>query len=126
MRIAVDGCLARFKDRGVGAYTTNIVRALAELGCDEVLVLVPSWAERDLALDPRADDIEMEVIAADEHGDYHECRLRWQEGALAERLLRRDVDVLLAPVFTFPSAWDGPAVVAVHDLAFERDEGHNM
>jgi glycosyltransferase involved in cell wall biosynthesis len=126
MRIGVDGCLATHVDGGVGVYTTNIARGLCELGGDEVVVLAPHWARRDLALDDRADDLELEVLTADEEStDYHERRRRWQEGALARRLERGDVDVLLAPVFTYPSAWRGPAVVAVHDLAFAHDDEHN-
>jgi glycosyltransferase involved in cell wall biosynthesis len=122
MKVAVDAALASPKNRGTGSYVTNLIKALCRIGQDDVIALLPDWSvqEADLPVDDPALTVVRVDCAAEPPDDVFARRAHWEQELLPSRLGSLGADVFFGPAFAMPLRWDGPAVVTVHDLAFER------
>lgn len=122
MKVAVDAALASHKNRGTGSYIINLIKALCDIGQDDVIALLPEWSvqEADLPVDDPALTVVRVDCAAEPPDDVFARRAYWEQELLPGRLGSLGADVFFGPAFAMPLRWDGPAVVTVHDLAFER------
>ncbi len=125
MRIAIDYNTALRQVAGIGRYTRELVRALAELRSGDDIVLF--YAAHDLrqrvaALDGLLDlqSINPRVSAVPIPLSERWLTIMWQRARLpipVERWTGR-IDLLHAPDFVLPPAWTRRTLVTVHDLSF--------
>lgn len=122
MKVAVDAALASPRNRGTGSYVTNLMKALCRIGQDDIIALLPDWSvqEAELPVDDPALTVVRVDCAAQPPDDVFARRAYWEQELLPGHLGSLGADVFFGPAFAMPLRWDGPAVVTVHDLAFER------
>jgi glycosyltransferase involved in cell wall biosynthesis len=124
MRIAIEYNSALRQVAGIGRYTRELVRALAELQSGDEIVLV--YAARDLkenaALDGlrRLQSLNPRVTAVPIPLSERWLTILWQRARLPLPIERWTgaIDVLHAPDFVLPPARTPHRIVTVHDLSF--------
>ena len=111
--IGIDAAEVEGRATGVGRYTLEIVRRWIDEGQAKRRYVV--FARRREAL-PTVLRENAEVVTSERD----EGVVSWQQLRLPGLLRRRPVDALFAPAYAVPLATRIPAVVAIHDLSFER------
>lgn len=109
MRVGIDGrALAAEARSGVEWYVVHLLRALARLPQAPEII---AYADREVR-DPEAASAVRSVVVRARRG--------WLRAALPWRLWRDRVEVAHFPSTILPPLLPCPAVVTVHDLAWER------
>ena len=127
MKIGIDAKFASSRYGGMGAYTLHIIEALAHLGQDDLIVFVPSDVSPGLALSTHAQRLKIQHVFTKKQSfqDVYDFRAYWEQEVLPVQLEKYAVDVFFGPAFMAPLAWEGPKVITVHDLLFERSPSWN-
>jgi alpha-1,3-rhamnosyl/mannosyltransferase len=107
-RVAVDLRALVRPPTGIGIYTLEILRALAEAG--ELDLVGVAHREPAAAAELRALGVAVEVQAAP-------LGVWWQQAVLPRRLAAGDLDLFWSPLLTLPRRLPLASVVTVHDLA---------
>ncbi|MDQ2806169.1 MAG: glycosyltransferase family 4 protein [Chloroflexota bacterium] len=115
MRVAFDARMVYYRRAGIGQYSIQLLRALADLPPNEagdvrVTVLQSRKDPVPLVQDPRFR--RRPLITP--------CHHRYEQAGLAVELATVRADVLHSPDFIPPFHRACPAVITVHDLAFLR------
>ncbi len=127
MKIGIDAKFASPRYGGLGTYTIAIIKALVDLGRDDIIAFAPEGWGYDLHLPPPSERFAVRAIAADKRApaDFFAFRVHWEQTILPTALERHAIDVFFGPAFMAPVDWPGPRVVTVHDLLFERSDRYN-
>lgn len=108
MKIAVDGYEVHTPTGGVGRITASLVSVLAAL--DPVLEIV-LFVRRPTGL-VFPPSVKEQVLSPDKG------YIRWQNLPLRRALRALRPDILLAPNYTLPFLYGGPALLFEHDISF--------
>lgn len=124
MRIGIDYTAAVRQGGGIGRYTRNLVRALAELDAAEpdvdnryTLFVAGGWGEGD-GLEPWPENFRVRSVPISDrwlHILWQRLRLPLPVQAITGRL-----DLFHSPDFVLPPLGRTPAILTVHDLSFMR------
>jgi glycosyltransferase involved in cell wall biosynthesis len=111
MRIGIDATSLSVPRAGVGTYTANLIRALRELGTDEVVPFLHRDAHPSFA-----DDVQAGVIPGNENGArWRLNRTVWMQTALPRRIMAGSFDVCHFTNCVAPLRCASPYVVTIHD-----------
>lgn len=105
MKILVDATTWAPGRSGIGLYTERLLRALADLGHGDELLLATNRADADFDL------------PAARLGPTMPLRALWMQTALPVQGVLTRPDVVFCPNYMAPLIRTGPVVITVHDLA---------
>lgn len=119
MRIGIDYTAAVRQHAGIGRYTRNLIRALADLDRDNsyTLFVAGGWGEGD-GLGPWPQNFRLRSLPFSDR-----ClNILWQRLRLPLPIqwVTGPLDLFHAPDFVLPPLGRTPAVLTVHDLSFLR------
>lgn len=122
MRIGLDAYVTAPNQGGFTSYISRIVRHLSTLGEDELLVYVPSRSRVVLDALARLPRVVMRSIEFDPaaYATRTERDTTWHQTALLHALETDQPDVCFGTCQFLPLSWNGPSVVTMHDVIFER------
>lgn len=119
MRIGIDYTAAVRQGAGIGRYTRNLIRALAELDRQNryALFVAGGWGEGD-GLGPWPDNFHLRGVPLSDRW----LNILWQRLRLPLpiQLVTGPLDLFHSPDFVLPPLGRTPAVLTVHDLSFLR------
>lgn len=119
MRVAIDYTAAVRQGAGIGRYTRNLIRALAELDTANryTLFVAGGWGEGD-GLGAWPDNFRIRSIPLTDRV----MHILWQRirAPLPIQLLTGSIDLFHSPDFVLPPLGRTPALLTVHDLSFLR------
>lgn len=119
MRVAIDYTAAVRQGAGIGRYTRNLIRALAELDAESLytLLVVGGWGRGD-GLGPWPGNFRVRSIPFTDRV----MNIIWQRirVPLPVQTFTGRIDLLHSPDFVLPPAGRTPALLTVHDLSFLR------
>ena len=119
MRIGIDYTAAVRQGGGIGRYTRNLVRALAELDAenDYTLFVAGGWGEGD-GLGPWPVNFRVRSVPFSDRW----VHLLWQRLRLPipVQAVTGSLDLFHSPDFVLPPTGRTPALLTVHDLSFLR------
>ncbi len=111
MRIGIDARLNAYRQGGIAQYTRQLLAAMAPLAPDDEFVALQHHSQgRPLVVAP---NVRHAAMLTPPHN-------RYEQWSLPVELWPRRLDVLHCPDFIAPRRRPCPAVVTVHDLAFEH------
>jgi len=121
MHVAIDYTAAVRQGAGIGRYTRNLIRALAELDTVNLytLFVAGGWGEGDGdGLGAWPDNFRVRSIPLTDRV----MRIFWQRirVPLPIQLLTGSIDLFHSPDFVLPPLGRTPALLTVHDLSFLR------
>lgn len=123
MHVAIDYTSAVHQGAGIGRYTRNLVRALAELDVSNqyTLFIAGGWGEGD-ALGSWPDNYRVRSVPlSDRLVNIFWQRLRMP---LPIQIFTGGIDLFHSPDFVLPPVGRAPALLTVHDLSFLRVPEH--
>jgi glycosyltransferase involved in cell wall biosynthesis len=116
VRIGIDATSLSVPRAGVGTYTANLIRALRELGTDEIVPLLQREAHPSFA-----DDVAAGVIPGNENGArWRLNRTVWMQTTLPRRITAGSFDVCHFTNCVAPLRCASPYVVTIHDAGIWR------
>ncbi|MEJ2210516.1 MAG: glycosyltransferase family 1 protein [Anaerolineae bacterium] len=119
MRIGIDYTAAVRQGAGIGRYTRNLIRALADLDRQNryTLFVAGGWGEGD-GLGPWPDNFRRRGVPLSDRW----LNIVWQRLRLPLpiQLVTGPLDLFHSPDFVLPPLGRTPAVLTVHDLSFLR------
>ncbi|MFN2227025.1 MAG: glycosyltransferase family 4 protein [Anaerolineae bacterium] len=119
MRIGIDYTAAVRQGAGIGRYTRNLIRALAELDRQNryTLFVAGGWGKGD-GLGPWPDNFRLRGVPLSDRW----LNILWQRLRLPLpiQLVTGPLDLFHSPDFVLPPLGRTPAVLTVHDLSFLR------
>jgi len=121
MRIGVDATPLSFPQTGVGTYTANLIRALAERGGDEVVPLLYRDVHPSFAAELRGSP----VAFRPEGGRWPMNSVAWMHWALRRRVRRSSFDVCHFTNSAAPWQLDCPYVLTIHDAGLWLHPEHH-
>lgn len=119
MRIGIDYTAAVRQGGGIGRYTRNLIRALAQLDTENqyVLFVAGGWGEGD-GLGPWPASFQLRSIPLSDRW----VHILWQRLRLPVpvQAITGALDLFHSPDFVLPPTGRTPAILTVHDLSFLR------
>ena len=112
-RVLIDATAVPADRGGVGRYVDGLIRSLAQLGDNLVVVCQRSDAERFARLAPGT-----EVIAGPSAISHRPARLAWEQTGLPLIAQQTGAGLIHSPYYTMPLHAPVPVVVTVHDVTF--------
>jgi O-antigen biosynthesis alpha-1,3-rhamnosyltransferase len=122
MRIGVDAYVTSPNQGGFTSYISRIVHYLSGHGEDELLVYAPAGTVEALGAIAGLPRVELRAMPFDmsSFADRTERDTTWHQRVLVDALTADQPDVCFGTCQFLPLAWDGPSVVTIHDVIFER------
>jgi glycosyltransferase involved in cell wall biosynthesis len=119
MRIGIDYTAAVHQGGGIGRYTRNLIRALANCDTDSqyTLFVAGGWGDGD-GLGPLAANFRVRSVPLSDRW----MHVLWQRLRLPISIHRitGPLDLFHSPDFVLPPTGHTPAILTVHDLSFLR------
>lgn len=119
MRIGIDYTAAVRQGAGIGRYTRNLIRALAQLDTENqyILFVAGGWGEGD-GLGPWPDSFQVRAIPLSDRW----VHILWQRLRLPVpvQAITGALDLFHSPDFVLPPTGRTPSILTVHDLSFLR------
>ena len=119
MRIGIDYTAAVRQGGGIGRYTRNLIRALAQLDTENqyILFVAGGWGEGD-GLGPWPDSFQVRAIPLSDRW----VHILWQRLRLPVpvQAITGALDLFHSPDFVLPPTGRTPSILTVHDLSFLR------
>ena len=119
MRIGIDYTAAVRQGAGIGRYTRNLIRALAQLDTENqyILFVAGGWGEGD-GLGPWPDSFQVRAIPLSDRW----VHILWQRLRLPVPVqsITGALDLFHSPDFVLPPTGRTPSILTVHDLSFLR------
>jgi len=112
-RVLIDATAVPADRGGVGRYVDGLIRSLAQVGDNLVVVCQRSDAERFSRLAPGT-----EVIAGPSAISHRPARLAWEQTGLPLIAQQTGAGLIHSPYYTMPLHAPVPVVVTVHDVTF--------
>lgn len=119
MRIGIDYTAAVRQSAGIGRYTRNLIRALAELDTENryTLFVAGGWRDGD-GLGPWPSNFRVRSVPLSDRW----MHILWQRLRLPIQIqaVTGPLDLFHSPDFVLPPVGRTPAILTVHDLSFLR------
>ncbi len=119
MRIGIDYTAAVRQGGGIGRYTRNLIRAVAELDADNryLLFVAGGWGQGD-GLGPWPANFQVRAVPLSDRW----LHILWQRLRLPVPIqaVIGPVDLFHSPDFVLPPTGRTPTILTVHDLSFLR------
>jgi glycosyltransferase involved in cell wall biosynthesis len=109
MRIGIDARLTYYTTAGIGQYTINLLRALADIGSNDSFIVFQSRKAESRLVD-RRDFRHLGLWTPSHH--------RLEPYLLGLELLQYSLDLLHSPDFIPPFRGRFKSIITIHDLAF--------
>lgn len=123
MHVAIDYTSAVRQHAGIGRYTRNLIRALAELDPESLytLFVAGGWGKGD-GLGPWGRNFRVRAVPLTDRV----LNILWQRirVPIPIQLFTGRVDLFHSPDFVLPPVGQAPALLTVHDLSFLRVPEH--
>jgi len=123
MRVGIDYTAAVCQGGGIGRYTRNLIRSLAELDAESqyTLLVAGGWGEGD-GLGQWPTNFRVRSVPLSERW----MHILWQRLRLPlpVQVVTGSLDLFHSPDFVLPPVGRTPAVLTVHDLSFLRVPEH--
>lgn len=118
MRIGIDYTAAVRQQAGIGRYTRNLVRALAEIDAEHQYTLFVAGGRGDDGLGSWPANFRVRSVPLSDRT----LNILWQRLRLPMpiQLITGSLDLFHAPDFVLPPVGRTPAILTVHDLSFMR------
>ena len=119
MRIGIDYTAAVRQSAGIGRYTRNLIRALAELDAENryTLFVAGGWGDGD-GLGSWPSNFRLRSVPLSDRW----MHILWQRLRLPIQIqtVTGPLDLFHSPDFVLPPVGRTPAILTVHDLSFLR------
>ncbi len=118
MRIGIDYTAAVRQRAGIGRYTRNLIRALAEVDLERQYILFVAGGHGDDGLGLWPSNFRVKVIPLSDRW----LHILWQRLRLPVpvQAITGPLDLFHSPDFVLPHVGRAPAILTVHDLSFMR------
>lgn len=118
MRIGIDYTAAIRQRAGIGRYTRNLIRALAEIDAERQYVLLVAGGRGDDGLGSWPANFRVRSVPLSDRW----LNILWQRLRLPVpvQIVTGSLDLFHSPDFVLPPVGRTPAILTVHDLSFMR------